>query len=75
MRILPAIAFLCLCSLQAEEIEVTFNLLTERIPDEKIEIIFEAHYESGPPKEITRKELTLGNNALKLLSPSALHSV
>lgn len=69
MRILPAIALLLSCSLQAEEVKVAFNLLTERLPKEKVEIVFEAHYDSGPPKEITRKELTLGLNEIAFQSP------
>jgi len=58
-----------LCPLQAEEVEVAFNLLSERLPEEKIEIVFEAHYDSEPPKEITRKKLTLGLNEIAFQSP------
>lgn len=69
MKAFSIIAILASCSLQAEKVKVSFNLLTERLPKEKIEIVFEAHKDSGPPKEIIRKELSLGLNEIAFESP------
>ena len=69
MKALTIFALFMSSSLLAKEVKVAFNLLTERLPKEKIEIVFEAHDDSSPAKEITRKELSIGLNEIAFESP------
>ena len=64
MKALTILALFVSSSLLAKEVKVAFNLLTERLPEEKIEIVFEAYDDSSRPKEITRKELNIGLNEI-----------
>lgn len=68
MKLVLPLLFLAFATLQAETVKVAFNLLCERLPKEKIEIVFQGHFDRSPPKEIARKELSIGLNEIEFES-------